>query len=184
MRVNNEVLITNLIEKTKKSLNQIEKFNQLSYDILNYKENPSSWSILECISHLNIYGDFYLPEIEQRISQSTHKQNDKFKSGLLGDYFVKLIQPKEKLNKMKTLKKFDPIGSNLEKNILEIFKEQQFKMLDLLAKSRNTNLTKTKTGISISKFIKLRLGDTLRFVISHNQRHLNQAEDILKKAKR
>ena len=40
--------------------------------------------------------------------------------------------------------------------------------------------TKTKTAISISKLMKLRLGDTFRFVTAHNERHLLQAENVLK----
>jgi hypothetical protein len=34
-----------------------------------------------------------------------------------------------------------------------------------------------KTSISISSFIKLRLGDTLRLVVYHNWRHLIQAKN-------
>jgi hypothetical protein len=97
----------------------------------------------------------------------------------LGGYFVNLIKPKEKLNKMKTLKKFNPLGSNLNKNALITFKEQQIKMLELLSKTNELDITKAKTGISISKLIKMRLGDTLQFVIYHNQRHLIQANKVL-----
>ncbi len=179
METNNELLIMDLIEITRVNLNQLEKLNLLNTDKLNFKENSEKWSILECIAHLNIYGDFYLPEIENSIKQS-ESYKEPFKPGVLGNYFVKLIQPKEELNIMKTLKKFDPIGSELDSNILLDFKEQQIKMLDLLKKALNVNLTKSKTSVSISKMIKLRLGDTLRFVVYHNQRHLNQANNIVK----
>ncbi len=49
----------------------------------------------------------------------------------------------------------------------------------LLEQSRDTNLTKIKTSISISKWIKLRLGDTFRIVIYHNLRHITQVKKIL-----
>ena len=42
-----------------------------------------------------------------------------------------------------------------------------------------TNLTKVKTSITISNWIKLRLGDTFRFVIHHNLRHVVQAKNLL-----
>ena len=41
---------------------------------------------------------------------------------------------------------------------------------------------KTKTAISISKLIKLRLGDTFRVLIYHNERHIKQAERAIKEA--
>ncbi|GJQ05611.1 hypothetical protein [Capnocytophaga canimorsus] len=40
-------------------------------------------------------------------------------------------------------------------------------------------MTQLKTKISISRFLRLRLGDTLQFVVYHNQRHMEQVQDIL-----
>ncbi len=57
-------------------------------------------------------------------------------------------------------------------------------LLDVLDMSKKVNLTKTKTGISISKWLKLRLGDTFRVVIYHNQRHILQAKKVLKEVNR
>ncbi|MGB3549023.1 MAG: hypothetical protein WBA17_18760 [Saprospiraceae bacterium] len=36
-------------------------------------------------------------------------------------------------------------------------------------------MNRTKTAVSITKLIRLRLGDTLRVVVYHNQRHVAQA---------
>lgn len=90
--------------------------------------------------------------------------------------------PKEKLNKMKTIKSMNPVGSNLDKSVLDKFINQQKTLLELLKQAKKVNLTKTKTGISISKWIKLRLGDTFRVVIYHNLRHMIQAEKVVKEA--
>ena len=86
--------------------------------------------------------------------------------------------PKEKLNKMKTFKSMNPIGSNLDKTVLEKFLSQQKTLLELLQQAEKVSLTKNKTGISISKWIKLKLGDTFRIVIYHNLRHVIQAEKV------
>jgi len=92
--------------------------------------------------------------------------------------------PKEKLNKMKTFKSMNPIGSNLDKTVLETFLSQQKTSLELLQQAEKVSLTKNKTGISISKWIKLKLGDTFRVVIYHNLRHIIQAEKVIKEASR
>jgi len=65
--------------------------------------------------------------------------------------------------------------SDIDKTALGTFTGQLNEMLQLLKLAAGTDLTKVKTGISISPFIKLRLGDTLRVVIYHNERHLRQA---------
>jgi len=172
-------IINTLINITKQNLNTTEALLKVSLKDLNKKENSKSWSVLECISHLNIYGSFYLPEIENVMAKASLSTSTNFKSGFLGGYFVNLIKPKEKLNQMKTLNKFNPIGSKLNKDTLIDFKEQQIKMLELLSKVSKVNLSTTKTAVSISKLIKMRLGDTLQFVVYHNQRHLIQANKAL-----
>jgi hypothetical protein len=91
--------------------------------------------------------------------------------------------PKEKLNKMKTFKDKNPSGSDLKVDTIDRFIAQQKEMLDLLDKARSVDLNKTKTSISITKFLKLKLGDTFRVIIYHNQRHLLQAEKAIANAK-
>jgi hypothetical protein len=180
MKVKTEALIADLIERTRKNLNEAENLKQLSHVELNWKPEQESWSMLECIEHLNLYGDFYLPEIENRIRQSKYPTTPNFKSGWLGNYFAKSMLPREKLNKMKTFKDKNPLGSQLDKTTLDRFIQQQKKTLDLLDKARKASLNRTKTSVSISKWITLKLGDTFRVVIYHNQRHLVQALNVLK----
>ena len=174
-----EKLIQDLIERTKVNINQAEKFKQLSKEELNSRISEDSWSVLECIEHLNLYGDFYIPEINMRINNSKSSTKANFKTGLLGNYFAKSMLPKEKLNKMKTFKDKNPKGSKLEKNTIDRFLSQQEQILNLLNDSRKIDLNKVKTGITISKWIKLKLGDTFRVVIYHNDRHILQANKIL-----
>jgi hypothetical protein len=177
-------LLQDLLERTQENKNKAEGFTHLPLEILNWKSSPDSWSILECLEHLNRYGDYYIPEIEKRITTSQQRPAENFKSGWLGDYFAKTMLPREKLNKMKTFKSMDPVGSKLNMDTLKKFLNQQQAILNLLDKSKEVDLTNTKTGISISKWIKLRLGDTFRVVIYHNQRHMAQAERVLKEASR
>ncbi|WP_349644515.1 DinB family protein [Chryseobacterium herbae] len=145
---------------------------------LNSRISDGSWSVLECLEHLNRYGDFYIPEITQRISSSKTSPANAFKPGLLGNYFAKSMLPKDKLNKMKTLKSMDPINSQLDKSVVEKFIRQQSQFLDLLEKAVSVDLNTIKTSVSISKLIKIKLGDTFRFVIYHNDRHILQAERV------
>ena len=42
------------------------------------------------------------------------------------------------------------------------------------------DLGKIKIPISIAPFVKIKLGDTLRFIVYHNERHIVQAQNILK----
>lgn len=173
-----EKLIQTLLEQTRQIINQSEKLKSYDLDTLTWKENEISWSILECFEHLNLYGDFYLPQMDSKIKNSSTKTDLEFKSGILGNYFAKSMLPKEKLNKMKTFKDKNPLNSNLDKTVIDRFIDQQIKLLDLLNQSRNVSLNKVKIQTSVSSIIKLKLGDTFQFFINHIIRHLKQIDRI------
>ena len=179
MTISTENLINELIELTHEHLAFAESLLLKTDAELNKRLTNESWSVLECLEHLNLYGNFYLPEIKNRIETSSTKTTAEFKSGWLGNYFAQSMLPKEKLNKMKAFKSMNPIHSSLSKNTVTVFIDQQKQLLDLLNAARLVNLNKVKTSISITTLIKLKLGDTFRFLIYHNKRHVVQAKKVL-----
>lgn len=176
-------LLQELLDITLENLKSVENLKNHSLDDLNWKESAKIWSVLECIEHLNRYGDFYIPEITNKIKNSVYEGSDVFKSSWLGKYFSKSVSYSEDLNKMKTFKPMNPLNSKLNIKTLDKFINQQHQIIELLDNSKNINLDKTKTAISITKLIKLRLGDTYRVLIYHNKRHIKQAEKTLEKAR-
>ena len=174
-------LLNDLKDRIKLIISELTNFTSLSESKLNQRRTPKSWSILECIEHLNLYGDFYIPEIEKRIAGSRHPFMKEFNSSWLGNYFAVSMLPGTtgKLNKMKTFNEMNPLGKKLDASGLSRFLDQQHQLLRLLEMAGKVDLSKTKTSISIRKWIKLRLGDTLRVVIYHNQRHMVQAKAVL-----
>lgn len=173
-----EILIQSLIEQSRQIIYQAERLKTNEIALLTWRENGDSWSILACLEHLNLYGDFYLPQIESAIKNAKAKNETEFSSGFLGNYFAQSMLPKEKLNKMKTFKDKNPLNSNLDKTVIDTFIAQQIKLVELLNQSQKVSLNQTKIKTSLSSLIKLKLGDTFQFIINHNIRHLKQIERI------
>ena len=182
MKINSQQLIKDLEVQTRAFIKKVEELQNLDAKSLNWKKNSDSWSVLECLEHLNLYGDFYIPEIKKRISNSTSPKVEFFKSGLLGDYFASSMLPKEKLNRMKTFKDKNPVNSSLNSEVLVRFISQQYQLLELLKSAQNVNLNQVKTKITIP-FIRLKLGDTFRFLVNHTIRHFAQIERVLMDSK-
>lgn len=179
MKIKQAKLIADLRSRTQDNVAQAAAFKSSSTDRINWKPDSSSWSVLECLEHLNLYGDFYLDEIEKRIESPKSKPDTFFKSGLFGNYFAIAMLPKDGMvKKIKTFRSKDPANSSLTTSTIDRFLDQQQRMLKLLQGSEKISLNKVKTSITIP-IIKLRLGDTLRVVIYHNQRHIWQAENVL-----
>jgi len=171
-------LIQSLTEHTKSGIIRAEQLRTQDIGYLTWKQDPETWCILECLEHLNRYGDYYLPRIESQIRAAKPAQEPVFKPGLLGDYFAKSMLPKEKLNKMKTFKNMNPLHADLDRGVIDTFINQQLQLLELLQQAQRVSLNRVKVEISISRWINLKLGDVFRFLINHNFRHLRQVEKI------
>jgi hypothetical protein len=178
MELNSDALINELLLITERASDQVRKFKQLKDDQLNFRNSPDEWSVLECIEHLNLYGDFYLPEIERQVIVSKGgRKSGTFKSGIIGNYFANLMKVKDgKVKKLKSPKDKNPVNRDLTITSLERFLKQQELLKSLLQQAKTVDLTRTKVPISLTKFIKLRLGDTFRFFVYHIERHICQAE--------
>jgi hypothetical protein len=150
----------------------------LSIEVLNRRESKDKWSALQCIEHLNLYGDFYLPEIEKQLLKNDRSPNAiLFKSGWVGNYFANLMKVNNgKVKKMKSPKDKVPDPSSLSITTLDRFLKQQERLEKLLHQAEETDLAKVRCSISLTPLIKLRLGDTFRFFIYHIERHVYQAE--------
>jgi hypothetical protein len=173
-----EKILESLMEKTKQIITKVEPLKEYDLQTLTWRENRDSWTILEYLEHLNLYGEYYLPEFGYCIKNSKNKNDEYFKSGYLGNYFCITMLPKGKINKMKTFKSKNPIDLKLDKIVIDNFINQQIIFLELLNQARYVSLNKTKVKISISRFIRLKLGDTLQFYCNHIIRHINQIEKI------
>lgn len=79
---------------------------------------------------------------------------------------------------MSAVKDMTPVNRHLTITTIERFLKQQEKLELLLNKAKYVDMARAKTPISISKFIKLRLGDTLRFMVYHIERHVVQANSV------
>jgi uncharacterized damage-inducible protein DinB len=150
---------------------------------LSYCPAEGKWSVAQVLEHLNSYNRYYLPAIERSVVHITRDTNAWFVPGFWGNYFTKSMMPKnvyEVKNKMKAMKNHSPSKSVNVEAVFKEFLQHQKKLLQLLEVSRRRNLDSIRIPITISKLIRLKLGDTFRFLIAHEQRHMIQARNAIK----
>ncbi len=179
MRIASQQLLSELSQQVNRHKASAVRWLASADKDLNFKASADSWSVLECIEHLNRYGNFYIPEISKRLANNTTSPETFFRSGWLGNYFAKSMMPGETMRPIKTFASMNPAGSRLDKQVLHTFIGQQDRLLELLAQAATVSLKDTKTAISLTRLIRLRLGDTFRFVIYHNHRHMVQAQRLI-----
>jgi uncharacterized damage-inducible protein DinB len=178
MSVPVRVLLQNLLDKTEYVITEASKFEYLTLDQLRQAPASGGWSIGECLIHLNMYGAYYLPQLQQALSESNlwTTLNTTFKSGIVGNYMANSMLPESgKFRKMKSPYNKRPKVNEMPYEIRSLFIEQQLVYKNILQQADQYNLNKRLIHISIAPFFKISLGDTLRFCVHHNIRHMQQA---------
>jgi hypothetical protein len=181
MRIDQSALIAELLEVTHKVIESAKLLKTHDQMLLATPPTEGAWSALQCVEHLNLYGDFYLHEIERRIiaSQKLVQPPQGFTSGWLGGWFVEQMKPSPTMKPMKAPRDKVVDATQVSHQAIDRFLRQQDRMQALLLQARNTDLNKVRTSISISRIIQLKLGDTFAVVVYHNQRHLAQAQNAV-----
>jgi hypothetical protein len=149
-----------------------------------YQHQKEEWSVVQIIEHLNSYNRFYLQQIDRALSKRVDMRNAWFNSSFWGEYFTKTMRPTnifEVKNKMKAMKNHTFPNSLNVNTVFNEFLEHQQKLLQLLEISRDRDLNAIKVPITLSKFIKFKLGDAFRFLVAHEQRHIVQARNTMQK---
>lgn len=162
--------------------NFISQFGSLNADQLNWKPNVDEWSIAQNIDHIITINESYYP-----IFKAIH--NDSLKLGFMskigfmvnwfGDIILKSVNPDRK-KKTKTFDIWEPSKSTLPGNILETFEKHQETIKERI-KALDTEI---KSGIVIpspaNKHIVYKLDKAIEVIITHEERHFNQAIETYK----
>lgn len=156
-------------------------------DLFNKVPSPGKWTIAQVLEHLNTYHDHYLPELEKRMADHGNRAvSPIFNTGILGGYLTQMMQPDadgKVSKKTKALKKHIPVVELNAQDVWRRFMTGQEHFLQLLKKANDHDLNKLRIGTSISGWIRLKLGDTLRVLVVHQQRHFIQIAEALEKVK-
>ncbi len=172
---------------TQENIFQLKRFGlKLSDAQLSWRPNPGSWSIAEVLAHLNRYAEYYHPTFTRKI-KTTRFQSTKeaFLSSPLGKSAwksMKLGNARNVKRKFKAPKGYNPTNepSLVKGTEVQDFLNHQNDLIDIAQKAAEVNLKRIKIPISISKIVRLRLGDALLFVVYHNERHLQQIMNLQK----
>ncbi len=160
----------------------VKTFQNEPVDVLLKPAANGGWSIAQCLDHLNGYGKFYLPHIQTGLNQASQYSNSNiFKGSWIGSYFTRMMEPTTGTKKYKAFKNHIPSPDLDAHAVVAEFIHQQEELLYYLKQARQVNLDKIKIPLSITKWVKLKLGDVFQFLIAHNERHLQQAKRNLAK---
>lgn len=158
-----------------------DAFGKLTASQLNWKPNPETWSVGECIDHLIVTNRSYFAQLEA-IARGDKYVSFWEKLPLLHGFWGKnLLKATSEVvqKKAKSPAPFAPTRSTVPADIVEEFCKQQ---QDLIAKVRSTDVVDhhaTMITSPAASFISYSLHDGVQIIFQHERRHFNQAKALM-----
>ncbi len=146
----------------------------------NWKPAPESWSIAQCLVHLNKVDRAYLRKLEEGIVKARER-------GLLGGrrirytlferWFIRSMEPPPK-RRFPAPKKVVPAEDHPVEEVLERYLATKDELLGLLRRADGLDICRAKITSPLAKFLRFRLGAAFAFIAAHDRRHLWQANQV------
>ncbi len=163
------------------SLQVTNNFGNLNDDALNKKPAAGKWSIAQCLDHLIVSNRTYYPQFEE-VVQGKHTnsfyQNFRFLSRSMGSWLIKNTGA-DRSGKMKNPAAFTPAEGNIPATILNDFLLHQEELKSYILRMQHVDLHQTILSSPASGIITYSLFDLLDILCGHEQRHINQALEVL-----
>jgi hypothetical protein len=176
-------LITELLDRVELIKASTQPFLRLTDQQLRFNPAPNKWSIAEVFGHLNIAHDGYIRGMLSRVTLAPDVKKENYHSGWLGEWLYDRIMPRSdgSVFKIPSPKRLHAQKDGLDgRDEVNRFLQQCDALDDILRHVSTKDLQRIKIPFTFSRFIKLRLGDMLRYLVAHNERHLLQAHRVMK----
>lgn len=173
----NELL--NHLETTLRSmLDQVRtQIAEKPIESLQRRRDGNTWNALECIAHLNVFLEMYMPRLEQAIHRSKARRwnpGTDVRYTRTGRRIVKRANIANKKPR-RTPKRYDFGNAPLGNDVIKTFLINSERLLRNIQAARAVDLNRAKIGWGPSSFFKLTLGNVLEWLVLHGQRHVQQA---------
>jgi hypothetical protein len=156
----------------------------LDYAQFNWRPDPRSWSVAECLLHLNIVGQRYMRLLEQAMEEARARGlagPGPFGYGRVGKWILANTEPPPK-KKSKAGRAFMPPDDQPITAVLPTFEHLQEQMELRLEQANGLDLRRVKVPVPGMGPVRFNLLLTFAWIAAHERRHLWQARQVLGRA--
>lgn len=150
----------------------------LSTEQLNWKPAEGSWSIGQCLDHLLVANDVYLPAIAEALQNQRPTPVQDITPGWFGRWFIRnYIEPSSSGGKARAPRKIAP-SPHVDPSVLERFLQSNDVARDLVRRASPYDVNRIRFRNPFLPLLRFTVGTGLEIVSRHQRRHLLQAERI------
>jgi hypothetical protein len=159
----------------------LTEFGTLTNEQMNWKPNSHVWSIAQNLDHLIVVNETYYPVLIS-LKEGRYKTPFIAKIGFivsfLGKTVLKAVQP-DRQRKMKTFPIWEPNTSKVSDDILIRFENHQNELKQKIEEAKELVEKGAIISSPANRNIIYKLETAFDIIVSHEQRHLEQAKEIL-----
>lgn len=149
-------------------------------DAATFERRPveGSWSAAECLVHLNLTTEAFLPLIDDALSNATRDAVDArthYRKDVVGWLLGWVMEPPVRM-KVKTTAPFMPKTWSTRGDLLRDFETRQAELARRIADANGCDIGRVKVSSPFSSRARYNLLATFAIIAAHERRHLWQAE--------
>lgn len=144
---------------------------------------PGSWSVAQCIDHLNSTAREYLPMMDEGIADAIRRglyAAGPYTYNWIGRTIVWMFQPETRL-RSRAPKAFLPPVGRPRHDVMAAFRAYQVQYIDRLRQANGLDLARARVASPVTRWIRMPLGSSFAMTIAHERRHLQQARRVIEK---
>jgi hypothetical protein len=150
----------------------------LSTEQLNWQPQPGVWSIGQCLEHLCVTNEAYLPAMSSSLSGKPISPVQAIVPGWFSRWFISTyIEPSPKTKRARAPKKIVP-GARVERSVLDRFLRSNQATRELIYHAREYDVNRIRFRNPLIPVLRFTVGTGLEIVSGHERRHLLQAERV------
>jgi hypothetical protein len=150
----------------------------LSPEQLNWRPAEDIWSVGQCLQHLYVANEVYLPSIASALENRSRSPVQDICPGWVGRWFIRnYIEPSSQSRRARAPKKITP-AQRIDPSILDLFLRSNEAARDFIRRAGGYDVNRIRFRNPFVPLLRFTVGTGLEIVSKHQLRHLLQAERV------
>jgi hypothetical protein len=152
--------------------------NGLTSRHLNWRPTREDWSIGQCLDHLRVANEVYLPAISASLAACPILPVQDITPGWFGRWFIRnFIEPSSQSRRVRAPTKITP-AAIVDPSILDLFLASNQSARELVRRAGDYDVNRVRFRNPFVPLLRFTVGTGLEILSRHQRRHLLQAERV------
>jgi DinB superfamily len=150
----------------------------LTEEQLNWQPDPGSWSVGQCLEHLCMTNEAYLPAIAVALHGQPDAPAENITPGWFGRWFIrKFVEPSAQSKPVGAPAKIRP-NQRVDLSVLDRLVSTNEACREVIDKAGSKNVNRIRFRNPFFPLVHFTVGTGLQIIASHERRHLLQAKRV------